>query len=71
MLDGKVEHNVAIDRMTTIPMPHRGETALLRTRTTKTKLAKPLKVAKSNYAKMSAMDLFQWGLQYNLRQKEY
>ncbi len=64
MLDGKTKLNVAIERMTTIPMPHRGQKALLRTHKKTIKTAASLKVAKSKYANMTAMDLLKWGLQY-------
>ncbi len=70
MLDGKNELNVAIERMTTIPMPHRGQKALLRTHTKTIKTAAPLKVAKSKYANMTAMDLLKWGLQYKRNVKK-
>ncbi len=38
---------------------------MLRIRTKETTFAEPLKVAKSKYANMSAMDLLKWGLSYN------
>jgi hypothetical protein len=56
---------VPIERMTTIQMPHRGPMPLVRTRTKETTFAEPLKVAKSKYANMSAMDMLKWGLSYN------
>ena len=61
---------VSIERMTTIPMPHRGQKALLRTSQKNTETAAPLKVAKSKYANMTAMDLLKWGLQYNRNVKK-
>ncbi len=64
-MDGKRELNVSIQRMTTIPMPHRGPLPILRTRTKDATLTEPFAVAKSKYANMTAMDLLKWGLSYN------
>ncbi len=70
MLDGKTESNIAIERMTTIPMPHRGQKALLRTRKKATKTVAPLKVAKSKYVNMTVMDLLKWGSHYKRNVKK-
>ncbi len=69
-MDGKHELNVKIERMTTIPMPHRGQLPILRTRTKEAPLPKKLKLAKSKYANMTFIDLLKWGLSYNRNVKK-
>ncbi len=69
VLDGKHEQGIPIERLTTIPMPHRGEQATLRDRPSK---AGPLanSVPKSVYARMSAIDLLKRGLLYKRNVKK-
>ncbi len=69
-MDGKRELNVKIERMTTIPMPHRGQLPILRTRTKDAPLPEQLKLAKSKYAIMTSIDLLKWGLSYNRNVKK-
>jgi hypothetical protein len=54
---------VDINRITTIPMPHRGRKAVLRTRA-KTAITKADAVPKSKFGLMTPIDLLKWGLDY-------
>jgi hypothetical protein len=62
VLDGKIEHAISIDRLTTIPMPHRGTKATLRDRHVRVEFVTA--VEKSVYERMSSIDLLKWGLQF-------
>ena len=64
VLDRKHETGIHLNRITTIPMPHRGKQAVLRTKTTDAP-AIVAAIPKTAFAKMSAIDLLKWGLQYN------
>jgi hypothetical protein len=64
VLDGTQEAGINLKRITTIPMPHRGKQAVLRTRTTDAP-ATVTAIPKTVYAKISSIDLLKWGLQYN------
>jgi hypothetical protein len=63
VLDGKIEQAISIDRLTTIPMPHRGTKATLRDRPPRAEFVAA--VEKSVYERMSSLDLLKWGLLYN------
>ncbi len=63
-MDRKQELGINLNRITTIPMPHRGKQAVLRTRTAEAP-ATVAAIPKTVFAKMSAIDLLKWGLQYN------
>jgi hypothetical protein len=54
---------VKIERLTTIPMPLRGQTATLRSRPIQAKNP-TVEVIKSKFSDMSAIDILKWGLQY-------
>jgi hypothetical protein len=60
---------VDISRMTTIPMPHRGKKAILRTRT-KPSITKADPVPKSKFALMTPIDILKWGLDYKRNVKK-
>jgi hypothetical protein len=64
VLDRKQEAGINLNRITTIPMPHRGKQAVLRTRTADAP-ATVAAIPKTVFAKMSSIDLLKWGLQYN------
>ncbi len=70
VLDGTREMKVRIERMTTIPMPHRGPFPILRTRKKDAPVTEPCKLAKSKFATMSSMDLLKWGLSYKRNVKK-
>ena len=58
-----------INRMTTIPMPHRGKKAILRTRA-KHSIIKADPVPKSKFALMTPIDILKWGLDYKRNVKK-
>ncbi len=55
--------------MTTIPMPHRGKKAILRTRA-KHSIIKADPVPKSKFALMTPIDILKWGLDYKRNVKK-
>jgi hypothetical protein len=69
VLDGMHEAGINLNRLTTIPMPHRGKQAVLRTRTTDAP-ATVAAIPKTVFAKMSSIDLLKWGLQYKRNVKK-
>jgi hypothetical protein len=69
VLDGKQEQGVTIERLTTIPMPHRGKQAVFRDRAVST-VGSDNPMPKSIYALMSHIDLLKWGLQYKRNVKK-
>jgi hypothetical protein len=64
VLDKKQEVKVAISRLTTIPMPHRGKTPTLRERTKMPVVEVEERQTKSKFAQMNPMDVLKWGLLY-------
>ena len=65
VLDGRLESNVNLHRLTTIPMPMRGTKATLRERAPIVAAAKAANLSRSKFAHMSAIDCLKWGLLYN------
>jgi hypothetical protein len=65
VLDGTHEAGINLNRITTIPMPHRGKQAVLRTRNTDAPAATVTAIQKTVFAKMSSIDLLKWGLHNN------
>jgi hypothetical protein len=64
ILDGKQEKNIALARLTTIPMPHRGKSAKLRERNQPALVVAEERKLKSKFAQMTPMDVLKWGLLY-------
>jgi hypothetical protein len=65
VLDGRMEANINIGRMTTIPMPMRGTKATLRARETLVVPTQAPIEPRSKFARMSAIDCLKWGLLFN------
>ncbi len=68
-MDGTREEGISLNRITTIPMPHRGPKAILRTRSPKVN-EKSDAVPKSKFAQMSSIDILKWGLDYKRNVKK-
>jgi hypothetical protein len=69
MVSMKHEEGMNITRITTIPMPHRGKQAVLRNRP-KDSTATVTAIPKTQFAKMSSIDLLKWGLDYKRNVKK-
>ena len=70
MLTKRVEKLVPLRRLTTILMPHRGPRASLRQAKHPVPVASPLDTAKSDFSRMSAIQILKYGLATNLWKKK-